>query len=129
VFFRGAVVRSFASLLWRNSGHFRDRAGRWGLDEVFSERDANASTFFHGTVTADGFRIDEANLEHLWHHTGDTRVHCQSCFAKWHRSGDCYHKVLLAGGGEFVRTERCRITYELLKDVLLERTASGGGLV
>lgn len=97
--------------------------------EVFSERDADAPTFFYGAVTVDGLQVDGAKLDHLRHQTVDARAHCQSCFAKWHCSGDCYHKVQLAGGGEVVETERCHITRELLQDALLERIASAGGLV
>jgi uncharacterized protein len=96
---------------------------------VFSERDADAPTFFYGAVTADGLQFDGAKLDHLRHQTVDARAHCQSCFAKWHCSGDCYHKARLAGSGEFVGTERCHITRELLKDSLLERIASAGSLV
>jgi uncharacterized protein len=100
--------------------------------EVFSRRDANASTFFYGTVDAAGLHIDEPKLDHLRRQTVDARPHCQSCFAKWHCSGDCYHKNLLAGADSneaFAGTDRCHITRELLKDALLERIASSDGLV
>jgi uncharacterized protein len=97
--------------------------------EVFSRRDEHAGTFFYGSLTADGLRVDVPALDRLREQTVDARAHCQSCFAKWHCSGDCYHKVLLAGGAEFTGTDRCHITRELLKDALLERIAGSGGLV
>jgi uncharacterized protein len=96
--------------------------------EVFSRRDAQADTFFYGSLTEAGLRVDGPKLDNLRRQTVDARAHCQSCFAKWHCSGDCYHKVLLAGGQDFAGTERCHIARELLKDAILERIVASGGL-
>jgi uncharacterized protein len=97
--------------------------------EVFSARDPHADTFFYGSVSADGFSSNPERLDHLRRQTVDARAYCRTCFAKWHCSGDCYHKVLLAGGENFAGTERCHITREALKDSILERIAAAGGLV
>lgn len=97
--------------------------------EVFSPRDPHADTFFYGNVSEEGFHADPQKLDHLRRQTVDARAYCESCFAKWHCSGDCYHKVLLAGGEEFGGTERCHITRGLLKDAIVDRIAAAGGLV
>lgn len=97
--------------------------------EVFSRRDPNADIFFYGSVSSAGFSTDAEKLSHLRSQTVDHRAYCRSCFAKWHCSGDCYHKTLLAGGNDFQGTERCHITRELLKDAIVDRISAAGGVV
>lgn len=97
--------------------------------EVFSRRDPNADIFFYGSVSPGGFVADSTKLDHLRSQTVDSRAYCETCFARWHCSGDCYHKVLLAGGENFNGTERCHITRELLKDAIIERISAAGGVV
>lgn len=54
---------------------------------------------------------------------------CQGCFAKWHCAGDCHHRTLSSSPkGVFRGSERCHITRELTKDLILERIqATGAG--
>ncbi len=99
--------------------------------EVFSEDHAMADAFFYGKPNAasGGYVFDPSKLQHLREQTVDRHGFCEGCFAKWHCAGDCYHKSLAAAGqGEFRGTNRCHITRELIKDQLLTRIATCGGL-
>jgi uncharacterized protein len=99
--------------------------------EVFAEDGPLAETFFYGRPdpASDGYLFDLAVVEQLRQQTVTRREFCRGCFAKWHCSGDCYHKALVASkGGELTGTNRCHITRELIKDDLLERIAAAGGI-
>lgn len=95
--------------------------------EVFSEDNPLADHFFYGSSAADGFRFQLPVLNNLRRQTVNHRAHCQGCFAKWHCAGDCHHKALRLDGGEFHGTDRCAITRELTKDLLLAKIARAGG--
>lgn len=103
-----------------------------GCYEVFDSFVPHSDEFLYG-------RYDEAErrfafelpvLDRLRDSTVDRRSFCDGCFAKWSCGGDCFHKVLAAGGAaEFVGTDRCHIIRELTKDQILERVAFSGGVV
>jgi uncharacterized protein len=99
--------------------------------EAFSESLRWAPVFFYGKPdpgAGAGYRFDRAKLDHLRAQTVDHRAHCQGCFAKWHCAGDCHHKALAINGEvEFAGTERCHITRELTKDLIIDRIAASGG--
>jgi uncharacterized protein len=98
--------------------------------EAFDEQNAFADVFLYGRATADGFRFDLPVLQELRGMGVEHRSFCDGCFARWNCAGDCYHKSLAANGrGEFVGSQRCHITRELVKDQLLTRIAEAGGLV
>ena len=58
----------------------------------------------------------------------ENREFCQDCFAKWHCAGDCLHKSVSSGSVEFQGSDRCNITRELVKDLILEKIADAGGM-
>lgn len=99
--------------------------------EAFSEDLEWSSKFFYGNPTdGGGYEFDMDLLEALRRQSVDRKPFCQGCFAKWSCSGDCYHKALTVQGddGEFRGTERCNITRELTKDLILARIEESGGL-
>jgi uncharacterized protein len=98
--------------------------------EVFSREQEWSSTFFYGRQSDSpaGFDFALAALGDLRRKVVNNRPFCQGCFAKWHCAGDCYHKALNVGSGEFAGTDRCHITRELTKDALLGRIAESGGM-
>jgi uncharacterized protein len=98
--------------------------------EVFSESNAWSRIFFYGTPNKDSsYTFNTGILENLHRQAVQHKSYCRGCFAKWHCAGDCYHKALIINGeGEFKGTDRCHITRELIKDQILERIASSGGI-
>jgi uncharacterized protein len=101
-----------------------------GCYEVCSLDNRWARLFFYGEPNGqDGYKFDLPVLDHLRSLTVVNRPYCRACFARWHCSGDCYHKSLdLSGGGEFSGAGRCHITRELTKDQILQRIVDSGGL-
>ncbi len=100
--------------------------------EVFSESNPWAKMFFYGkaATAGGGYEFDTQRLDHLRGLSVENKTFCQGCFAKWHCAGDCHHKAVSAGGDESFRgSDRCHITRELLKDQIVQRIASSGGLV
>lgn len=98
--------------------------------EVFSSDSPLSDTFFYGkqTDTSSGYDFDMRVLESLRSKTVNNNPFCESCFAKWHCAGDCLHRSLNTGGALMHGTDRCHITRELLKDLILERIHDSGGL-
>ncbi|MFI6346725.1 radical SAM protein [Streptomyces sp. NPDC050560] len=98
--------------------------------EAFAEDNEFADVFLYGAPDADGYAFDMDRLERLRDLGVENRSFCDGCFARWNCAGDCYHKSLAANGrGEFVGSQRCHITRELVKDQLLTRIAQSGGLM
>ncbi|UNZ18464.1 radical SAM protein [Streptomyces sp. 891-h] len=98
--------------------------------EAFSEDNEFADVFFYGSSGPNGYTFDMDALGRLRELGVEQRAFCDGCFAKWNCAGDCYHKSLSANGrGEFVGSQRCHITRELVKDQLLTRIAGSGGLL
>jgi uncharacterized protein len=103
-----------------------------GCYEVFSEDNRFADLFFYGqTDAASGnFRFNLPILNQLREQTVENRSFCNGCFARWHCAGDCLHKSLHVNGRvPFAGSQRCHITRELTKDLILERIVEAGGLV
>jgi len=98
--------------------------------EVFSEDNRWSNVFFYGRPSSEGrYQFDLRTLDHLRRQAVENREYCQGCFAKWTCSGDCYHKAIdVTGSLEFAGTDRCHITRELTKDLILERIAGAGGV-
>jgi uncharacterized protein len=98
--------------------------------EVFSEDNRFSDVFFYGRPDEGrGYQFDLRTLDRLRGQAVQSREYCQGCFAKWTCSGDCYHKAIdVTGSLEFAGTDRCHITRELTKDLILERIAAAGGL-
>jgi uncharacterized protein len=99
--------------------------------EVFSDDHPLAGIFRYGrpAPAGRGYEFDLPVLEHLRGQAVEHRTFCRGCFAKWTCAGDCYHKaVSVTGELEFVGTDRCHITRELTKDLLLARIAAAGGV-
>ncbi len=95
--------------------------------EVYSEGCNLASEFLYGNLSAKGelcFDITrQSRLRELTVHNID---YCRGCFARWHCAGDCPNKRLAQK--DTSGSERCDITRELCKDILLERIRDSGGL-
>ncbi len=98
--------------------------------EVFSESSPLAPVFFYGKPDGAGtdYTFNLPVLNHLRSQAVQNREYCQGCFAKWHCAGDCYHRARSEGQVEFAGTDRCHITRELLRDLILERILSSGGV-
>jgi uncharacterized protein len=99
--------------------------------EVFSEDDSWASTFFYGQPdkVKGGYQFNLPVLNNLRRQAVQYREYCQGCFAKWTCAGDCYHKSLTVDGeAEFTGSDRCHITRELTKDLILAKITNAGGL-
>ena len=100
--------------------------------EVFGEDNRFADLFFYGKKV-DGPEQYEFNLpviNNLREQTVENRKFCDGCFAKWHCAGDCLHKSLNVNGRvPFAGSQRCHVTRELTKDLILERIVESGGVV
>ena len=99
--------------------------------EVCSEDDLLADVFFYGrpSVGDGGYEFQSAVLESLRSQAVENLNYCRGCFAKWTCAGDCYHKSLSANGRVGPRgTDRCHITRELTRDLILEKIVETGGL-
>jgi uncharacterized protein len=97
--------------------------------ENFAEDNVWAKAFFYGRPDEHGgYAFDMDVLNNLRNQTVEHKPYCGGCFAKWHCAGDCHHKALdVSGGGEFIGSDRCHITRELVKDQILARIANAGG--
>ncbi|GHT23859.1 thioether cross-link-forming SCIFF peptide maturase [Bacteroidia bacterium] len=99
--------------------------------EVFSEDNPWEKVFFYGKQdeTGGGYQFDLERLNFLRKQAVQHREYCSGCFARWTCAGDCYHKSLTVTGSlEFAGSDRCNITRELTKDLILARIAESGGL-
>ncbi len=99
--------------------------------EAFSEADDLADVFFYGSEDSrSGYLFDVATLDRLRHRTVQHLEWCQGCFAKWDCAGDCYYKALAtAGRAEYRGSQRCHVTREITKYLLLERIRDAGGVL
>jgi uncharacterized protein len=100
--------------------------------EIFSEDHPFADLFFYGRSEekTGKFLFNLPVLDSLREQTVDHRSFCNGCFARWHCAGDCLHKSLSVNGRvQFAGSQRCHITRELTKDLILEGIAASGGLV
>jgi uncharacterized protein len=100
--------------------------------EIFSEDDRFADLFFYGRSAAEPgkYEFDLPVLNTLREQTAENRAFCNGCFARWHCAGDCLHKSLNVNGRvPFAGSQRCHITRELTKDLILERIVAAGGVV
>lgn len=96
----------------------------------FAEDNNWAEVFFYGKPDGQSRRyvFDMPVLDKLRNRAVRHLDFCRGCFAKWHCAGDCYYNAVNVNGrDQFIGSERCHITRELLKDEILSRiTASGG---
>ncbi len=91
--------------------------------EVADERQPWAERVFYGqpSETGSGYQFDERVVGALRSRTVENLEYCRNCFAKWSCAGDCYHKALHSGAGEFGGAGRCEVIRELTKDQIVER--------
>ena len=80
--------------------------------EVFDKGQQWANKFFYGAEAGrGGYAFDVKGLAALRRESVEHREWCRDCYARWHCSGDCYHRVLSEiGETEFAGTPRCHIT-------------------
>lgn len=98
--------------------------------EVFAENHPLAPRLFYGRPVGDGYEFDLTVLSELRRQTVEHRSFCSGCFAKWTCAGDCYGRALAVNPlGDFAGSDRCHITRELTKDLILLKLAECGGLV
>jgi uncharacterized protein len=100
--------------------------------EVFSGDNRFADLFFYGRSVEgpEKYAFDLPVLNNLRDQAVENRSFCNGCFARWHCAGDCLHKSLNVNGRvPFAGSQRCHITRELTKDLILERIVESGGLV
>jgi len=91
--------------------------------EVLSPGDPLAGIFFYGRfdIERGRFVIDERKRKRLFSLNVLHKPFCARCFCKWHCAGDCPAKSLHdASSSRKTLPDRCRITQELTKDLLLE---------
>ena len=98
--------------------------------EVFSEENEFSDVFFYGTPEEEnmGYKFNLDILNNLRKKVVNNNKYCEGCYAKWHCAGDCYHKSLTDNGRiEFQGSDRCHITRELTKDLILKKIEDSGG--
>lgn len=99
--------------------------------EVFSEDNEFSDVFFYGTPekNKDGYKFNLKVLNNLRDQVVNNHKYCEGCYAKWHCAGDCYNKSLTINGRDNFRgSDRCHITRELTKDLILKKIMDSGGL-
>jgi len=98
--------------------------------EVFSEENEFSDVFFYGTPKEEsrGYNFNLDVLNNLRNKVVNNHKYCEGCYAKWHCAGDCYHKSLTVNGRtKFQGSDRCHITRELTKDLILKKIKDSGG--
>jgi uncharacterized protein len=76
------------------------------------------------------FQIDQDKLHHRFDRTLQKIPYCKHCFCKWHCAGDCTIKTVVAETGEgFQPSDRCLVSQELTKFLILNKIQSSGGFL
>jgi uncharacterized protein len=99
--------------------------------EVFSEDNEFSDVFFYGAPeqNKEGYKFNLKVLNNLRDQVVNNHKYCEGCYAKWHCAGDCYNKSLTVNGRDnFQGSDRCHITRELTKDLILKKIKDSGGL-
>jgi uncharacterized protein len=99
--------------------------------EVYSRKHPLGDRFIVGHYNGHGgFEIDGEKVDRFLNcRSGDTPS-CSACFCRWHCAGDCATKAPAAGAGAALRhADRCLVTQELTKFLILDRIEKSGGLM
>lgn len=99
--------------------------------EVYSHGHPLAEQFIVGRYDhSGGFEIDGQKLAGCLERERRQRPECGSCFCRWHCAGDCATKgPAREGDAPAIHTDRCLVTQELTKFLILHRIKESGGLV
>lgn len=97
--------------------------------EVFGRAHPLSSRFLVGHYEGDGrFSMDSQGLNRHLNQTVSGIPWCEACFCKWHCAGDCEAKMGTAPGAPGRSGSlRCRVTQELITNLILEKIVESSG--